>query len=277
MHDQQCVRFLQEWLPRIGLRWAGYRKVRRTVCKRIARRVRALGLADTEAYAAYLASHAEEVRTLLAFCRIPISRFYRDRGVYRLLESELLPTCAAAAEARSDATVRCWSAGCASGEEPYTIRLVWDLAIAERFPGIGLDIVATDADDGILRRAAAALYGAGSLEELPCAYRVAAFDQVDGDYRIKPAFRHGIRFEWQDICSVQPDGPFDIVFCRNIAFTYFDESNQRAALRAITRRLRPGGYLVIGAHEHLPEETGRALQRYSTGMPVFRRCGGEAL
>jgi len=276
MNDQQCVRFLQEWLPRLGMRWAGYRKVRRTVCKRIARRLRVLGLAGIEEYRAYLESCPEEVGTLLTFCRIPISRFYRDRAVYRLLESELLPACAAAAQARGDSMVRCWSAGCASGEEPYTIRLVWNLAVAKDFPETGLDIVATDADAGLLQRAAAAVYGAGSLKELPAAFRMAAFDRENSNYRMKPTFRSRVRFECQDIRAVQPAGPFDIVFCRNVAFTYFDEPNQRAVLRAIVARVRPGGFLVLGAHEHLPAATGQGVQRYSTTAPVYRQHHAES-
>lgn len=275
MHDQQCVHFLQEWLPRLGLRWAGFRKVRRTVCKRIARRLRVLGLPDAGAYGSYLETHPEEWARLQAFCRIPISRFYRDRSVYRLLESDIFPASVAAARARGGSGIRCWSAGCASGEEPYTIRLVWDLAVAQRFAEIGLEIIATDADAGLLGRAATAVYGAGSLKELPQVYRTAAFEPADGDYRLKPAFRGGVLFACQDIRSAQPDGPFDVVFCRNLVFTYFDAANQRTVLRAILDRLRPGGFLVLGAHECLPE-TGAGLQQYSMGVPVYRNQEGRS-
>lgn len=273
MHDQQCVRFLQEWLPQLGLRWAGYRKVRRTVCKRVARRLRALGLPDAVAYGRYLAEHPEERETLRTFCRIPISRFYRDRAVYQLLESELFPMCAAAARARGDVGIRCWSAGCASGEEPYTLRIVWDLAVCRRFAGMVLEVIATDADAVMLERAAVAKYRAGSLKDLPPAFREAAFEPADGDSRLKAEFRAGVRFERQDIRLAQPDGPFDLVLCRNLVFTYFDCEGQRVGLRRILERLRPGGFLVIGAHERLPD-AGGALQRYSSGVPVYRRRGG---
>lgn len=269
MHDQQCVRFLQEWLPRIGLRWAGYRKVRRTVCKRIARRLRALGLPDFDAYGAYLETHPEERETLQAFCRISISRFYRDQAVYRLLERDVFPASAAAARARGDPAVRCWSAGCASGEEPYTVRLVWDIAVARRFPGMKLEIIATDADAGLLERAAAALYGAGSLKELPPSYRMAAFERADDSHRLKPEFRDGVRLQCQDIRVSQPDGPFDVVLCRNLAFTYFNADTQRVVLRSILDRLRLGGFLVIGAHERLPD-VGEGLKPLAAGIPVYR-------
>jgi len=91
MKDAQCVAFLQQTLPRLGMRWAGYRKVRRQVCKRIDRRLHALGLADIESYAGYLETHPEEWESLDAFCRISISRFCRDRGSFDRLAQEVLP------------------------------------------------------------------------------------------------------------------------------------------------------------------------------------------
>ena len=78
MRDQDCVRFLQACLPRLGLKWAGYRKVRRTVCKRIGRRMRALGLSDLAAYGRLLERCPEGLARLDTLCQIPISRFCRN-------------------------------------------------------------------------------------------------------------------------------------------------------------------------------------------------------
>jgi chemotaxis protein methyltransferase CheR len=80
MSDSQCVVFLQWALPRLRVRWAGFRKVRRQVCRRVWRRARELGLADLVAYRAYLEEHPEEWALLDSMARITISRFYRDRG-----------------------------------------------------------------------------------------------------------------------------------------------------------------------------------------------------
>ncbi len=93
--------------------------MRGTVCKRVARRIRALGLADVAAYCAVLEADTSEWRRLDAMCRIPISRFWRDRDVFDSLARDVFPLLAAAAVERGDALVRVWSAGCASGEEPY--------------------------------------------------------------------------------------------------------------------------------------------------------------
>lgn len=134
MRNTDCVAFLQGHLPRLGLRWASFRKVRGTVCKRLRRRLCELGLKDLDAYAAYLAVRPEEWVRLDALCRIPISRFYRDREVFRTLGTRVLPALAQGVAEAGGHLVRAWSAGCASGEEPYSLRIVWEKAL-EVVPG----------------------------------------------------------------------------------------------------------------------------------------------
>jgi len=123
MRNRDCVAFLKWCLPRLGLRRSGYRKVRGTVCKRLAPRLRALGLPDLDAYRARLAAEQAEWAVLDGLCRIPISRFWRDRAVFDHLAVDVLPALAAAAADSGRTEVRVWSAGCASGEEPYSLRL----------------------------------------------------------------------------------------------------------------------------------------------------------
>lgn len=275
VRDSDCVRFLQWCLPRLGLRWPGYRKVRRTVCKRLRRRLGTLGLDDLEAYRAYLERDGLEWQRLDALCRIPVSRFYRDRAVFEALASEILPDLAAATARRGAAELRAWSAGCASGEEVYSLRLVWDLAVQARCPAIGLHILGTDAEPVMLQRAGAACYAAGSLKELPAAWRMRAFAEEDGVFRLRPGFRHDIAFRRQDIRRRRPRGPFDVILCRNLVFTYFAKDLQAEIFAALRSRLRAGGVLVIGAQETLPcEPRSGALARLAPGLPIYRRAAG---
>ena len=169
--DTSCVEFLQWALPRLALRWAGFRRVRRQVCRRLRRRLDALGLASLEAYRTQLEARPEEWAVLEALTPITISRFYRDRAVFQQLEHVVLPTLAGAGRDR----VVAWSAGCASGEEPYTLRLMWHEAVAARFPGVRLEILATDLDPAMLRRAREATYEPSSLRELPMPWRERGF------------------------------------------------------------------------------------------------------
>jgi len=232
------------------MRWVGFRKVRRQVCKRISRRLDDLGLDDAQSYRSYLTSHDEEWEVLGSLCRVTISRFYRDRGVFDALRSGVLPRLAQAAAARGDRCVRCWSAGCASGEEPYTLVMLWR---PERAPSFTLDVTATDSDEGLLERARSGRYNKSSLRDLPDDLQTAAFTKEGGQYVIKDEFKCAVRFERRDVCGEPPAGPFDLILCRNLAFTYFDDDGQRVVLDVVRRVLNRGGVLVVGVHERLPE------------------------
>jgi RNA 3'-terminal phosphate cyclase (ATP) len=271
MNDPELVRFLQWCLPKLGLRWAGFRKVRGTVRKRLNRRIRELRLPDLAAYRDRLKTDPDEWDRLEVMCRIPISRFYRDKAVYDFLAGAVLPACAQAAQSRKDRTVRVLSAGCASGEEPYTIALIWTLRLAERFPGVALNIAALDIDDTMLSRAKTACYVAGSFKDLPSDLRENGFESVEGVYCLRQAFRSCVKLQKADIRQGLPDGPFDLVLCRNTAFTYFDDAAQKAVLSDLDAKLRSNGYLVIGGHESLPGDA-REYERLTGELPVYRKA-----
>jgi chemotaxis protein methyltransferase CheR len=275
MRDKDCVEFLQHHLPRLELRWVGYRKVRRTVCKRLARRRRELGLENLQAYAALLQRDPEEWGRLEALCRIPVSRFYRDRKVFETLACRVLPELARKAAARGNRRVRCWSAGCASGEEPYSLCIAWSQRAERTNPGIHIGILATDAEQTMLRRAARACYGKGSLKDLPSGALEQAFVSHNDGYGLCSKFKDGVTFKLQDIRSDLPAGPFDLILCRNLVFTYFDRRLQDKMLPRLAALLRPGGYLVIGGHERLPAGA-KGFRPCDRTLPIFRKQDGTS-
>jgi chemotaxis protein methyltransferase CheR len=234
---------LQGALPRLGLHWPGFRRVRRQVCKRIARRAHELGVSPREL------SRDE----LAALCTVTISRFYRDRAVFDCLGAQVLPALAKAALARGATALDCWSAGCASGEEPYTLSIQWRATLAPRFPALALRVLGTDVDATLLERARSACYNASSLKELPASWRSRAFDRRARLFCLGEDYRHAIEFERRDLLAEPRERRFDLILCRNLAFTYFGPELARAALARITAQLLPGGALVIGVHERLPE------------------------
>jgi chemotaxis protein methyltransferase CheR len=267
MTDAEFVAFLQWSTPRLGLRWRGFRNVRGTVRKRLRKRMAELGIQDLNAYRVRLESHPEEWSVLNAMCRIPISRFYRDRAVFDMLRDEIVPERARAAR-ETGQRVRIWSAGCASGEEPYTVAILWHLHIASSCPDIALEILATDADETMLARARRGCYAGGSLPELPSHWRVEAFRQEGPLWCVRDEFRQEIAFRCEDLRTTAPDGPFDVVLCRNVAFTYFDEALQYVVAERLLGRLRPGGVLVLGNHEALPHAVDAVRRR---GPCVYER------
>src|SRR5262245_14549617 len=249
MRDIECTEFLRWALPRLDLRSAGFRKVRTQVCKRLKRRIRLLGLPGFAAYGDRLDADPEEWRVLDDCCRITISRFFRDRRVFEILCDRVLPGIAQRAR-NEQRDAQCWSAGCASGEEPYTLRLLWDLKTGT---AARLSIVATDIDHAVLARARKGCYPVASLRELPPDLVARGFEEGDHLFRIHERHRRGITFMHHDLrCDAIP-GFFDLILCRNLAFTYFAPRLQDRVLERLVERLRPNGWLVIGAHERLPE------------------------
>jgi chemotaxis protein methyltransferase CheR len=274
MSDEACIAFLKWCLPQLGLRWPGYRRVRRLVGKRLSRRLAELGLADLEAYRAFLSDEPGEWPRLEAMCHIPISRFYRDRSVFDAIGQSLLPEAAAMAAQGGQDRVRCWSVGCASGEEPYTLALQWRFLLAPCWPKIALAVVATDDDEPLLQRAAAACYGRSSLKELRPDWIDRAFFRSGALFCLKPEFRADVRFLRQDVRAAMPDGPFQLILCRNAVFTYFDAAAQRQTLDRMRERLAPGGFLVLGAHEALPADSSD-FAPIAGGLPIYRRRSAQ--
>jgi len=270
MKDTACVDFLQWALPQLRLRWPGFRKVRRQVCKRIDRRYRELGLPDVATYRAYLETHPEEWLILDSLCRISISRFYRDRGVFDSLRQVILPALAELALSRGDPELRCWGIGCASGEEVYTLNLIWHLELQPRFPALTVRIVATDADQQLLQRAQAGRYSASSLKELPSGWRDMAFVEMGEEYCLRDGFKAGVDLYCQDIRVEQPEELFHLILCRNSVLTYFEETLQQQVLNRIVQQLLPGGALVIGKTERLPEEE-FGLSEWIPNQGIYRQ------
>ena len=270
MKDAEGVHFLQWCLPKLGLIWPGYRKVRRQVYKRIQRRLESLSLSTLADYQRHLETHPEEWTVLDSLCWISISRFYRDKSVFQFCEQEVLPSLARQALTQGEPVLRCWSIGCAGGEEPYSLSLLWKLKLQAKFPNIRLMILATDIDEQAVARARRGCYMPSSLKDLPENWLAQGFDHTAEDFCIKPEFREPVTFLKQDIRQATPDGMFHLIVGRYLTFTYFDATLQSNTLQRLTERLRIGGALLIGKDERLPDgEFG--LAQWSEKERVYRR------
>jgi chemotaxis protein methyltransferase CheR len=240
-------------MPRLTLRAEGYTRVGHQVCKRIARRVTELQLGNLSEYQAYLQTHEAEWEVLDACCHVTISRFFRDASVFEQLARRWLPMLAEQALARAETRLCVWCAGSGAGEEPYSISMLWTSCLAARFPSLKLEIIATDADAHQLARARAGIYRASSLREVEPSLRATSFTQCgDAEYHVNAEFKLPIVFCQQDLRVAAPEGPFALVLCRNLAFSYFDEEQQLRVANLIERRLVPGGVLVVGLNECVP-------------------------
>lgn len=254
MTNAECVEFLQWALPKLDMRWAGFRKVRRQVCRRIARRLGELGLADAAAYRAHLEHNPAEWQVLDDACRITISRFFRDRGVFETLAESVIPELARTALERGEHALECLSVGCASGEEAYSVKILWELEHAAQHEALALDVTGIDSHPVMLERARCACYQPGSLADLPETWRQRAFERMNGELCLRRRFRQGVRFTEGDVRRSLPSGPFDLILCRNLVFTYFAIDLQCEILAKLHACMHEGGALVIGIHEALPHQ-----------------------
>lgn len=159
---------------------------------------------------------------------------------------------------------------CAAGEEPHSLNLIWQLALAARYPDLTCRIIATGADEHLLQRAKVGCYLASSLRDVPLQWRETAFVPCGAEYCLREEHRRGVEFQWQDIQIEQPVDPFHLILCRNLVLTYFEESLQRQVLKQIIQQLYPGGALVIGQHEQLPAGV-VGLQPWISQLGIYRK------
>lgn len=224
-----------------------------------------LNIGEIDGYRRYLETRSEEWTVLDGLCPITISRFYRDRAVFGKIE-QVLGLIARAASTQGEPEIRCWSAGCASGEEVYSLSILWNLSLQPHFPGLKLSFVATDIENALLERARVGCYGKSSLAELSEDLLTRAFRFSENRYCVKEEYRKDVDFRLQDIRQEMPEGFFHLILCRNLVFTYFDEGLQQELLQKIREKLYPAGILVIGIHESLPQGV--------TGFtPLFPKLG----
>ncbi len=248
--------FLKEAFHLLGLSWKGYRKVRLGLRTRLRKRLIELKLRDLTEYLPRLRSEAAERRHLGGLLAVTITRFFRDRDVWLGFGESLFPDLEGLA---AGGAVRAWSIGCASGEEPYTMRIVW-LESGRR--EAELEIVGGDLSKSCFARAAKGIYPESSVHNMPSRLRKKYLSNVEDEFQLEGGIRSSVKFSPFDWREDHWPGGFHWILCRNGVFTYLDEPGQARALRKIEESIVPGGVLWIGGNEELPAAgRGRWIRR----------------
>jgi chemotaxis protein methyltransferase CheR len=220
---------------------------------RLSRRVRELGLASFAAYhERVLADPAEKVRMLDAICTNE-THFFREPRHFAFLAERVFPAWREEADAgRRPRRVRVWSAACSTGEEPYSIAM----ALLEAFPsGWELHVLGTDLSTKVLERARAAVWPIAKAEEIPEPSRkrfmLRGFGPNDGVMKAGPEIRALVSLDRVNLNGERwPDGPFDLVFCRNVLI-YFDRDAKARVVERLLERVDARGFLFVGHAESL--------------------------
>lgn len=233
-------RFLKEVLPGLGLDWRRHR--RRGVRRRVAERMRALGLRSLGEYQDLLARDLREKDRLKTLLGVTISRFFRDAHVFDYLADKVWP----AWEGRK--RVVFFSAGCAGGEEPYSLAIHWQ---EKGPPGVRAVILALDIDEDSLTRAREGFYTSASLKEVPEEVKARWFRPEGRGRRLIDDIKAMVCFYRGDLRLLGPPPGLDLALCRNLAYTYFSPQARHETTSALARALKPGGRLVVGAKEKI--------------------------
>jgi chemotaxis methyl-accepting protein methylase len=239
--------FIKEAAPLFDLQWRRFK--RGGVRRKVERRITELGLSHFEDYLSKIKKDPEEKGCLSQILTVTITRFFRDEKVFNILENSILPS---AVDREGAGDVKIWSIGCANGEEPYSLSMLWKERFEKNFPKIRLTLLATDVNENLLARAREGRYKKSSLKEVPEGIFRGFFKIENEFYVLNRSVRESVEFKKHDILHEKPFSGMDIIFCRNLAFTYFSKECQMSVLRKIAASLKENGYLIIGKDESLP-------------------------
>ncbi len=216
--------------------------------RRIAKRMQAVGIIGFATYIDYLEVHPDEFAALFDVILINVTAFFRDTAAWEYLRDEALPLLLAGRPASEP--LRIWSAGCASGEEPYSLAIVLAEALGRDAFRTRVKIYATDADEDALNQARAASYSAAQVEAVPADLRARYFT-ADGDqFVFDKDLRRSVIFGRHDLLQDAPISRVDILTCRN-ALMYFNTEAQSRILKRFHFALAPEGVLFLGKAEML--------------------------
>lgn len=222
----------------------------RCLLRRIAVRQRASGAADLRAYLKLVKRNPAERAELIRALTIHVSQFFRNPTTFQALQHEVLPAILAEKDRAGGHALRLWSAGCACGEEAYSLALLLCETAQDALERYSTTIYGTDIEPECLRAAREGRYPAGSLKSVPAHWRQRYFVPAGLQYSVGPELRGLVYFKRHNILDPAPFGRIDLVVFRNVLI-YMADALQEQVLCGIHGALSAGGYLVLGKVEGL--------------------------
>lgn len=244
---------------------------------RVQNRITATASANAWEYLRRLKSDSQELDTLVASLTIKYSMFFRDPLAFEYLREVLLPALLERKASAGGGALRIWSAGCAFGEEAYSLAILLH-ELARQFPAADNALLfATDRDEQALAQAAEARYPAASLENVRHGLIESVFVKEGEQFRVIPAVARRVRFSVHDMLDRRSAAPaesvfgsFDLILCRNVLI-YFEPNYQSFICEQLYRSLVAGGCLLLGRVEKLPPPWSGRFQQTTECCPVYRK------
>nr|ASV46941.1 hypothetical protein [uncultured bacterium] len=260
---------LLDYLQRArGLDLGGYKRA--GLLRRLTKRLRAIGVDGYVAYVEYLESHPTEYARLLDTLLINVTAFFRDDLPWEFVRAELLPRLLAQKEATE--TIRVWCAGCATGEEAYTLAIVLAEALGEEAYRERVKIYATDLDEAALAQARLAAYTDDDVADVPAEFVERYFERRGDQHVFRKDLRRTVIFGRNDLMQDAPISRVDLIACRN-TLMYFDAPTQARVLARFHFALVDGGFLLLGRAETI-QAHGNLFAAVDLRRRVFTKVTG---
>ncbi len=265
-----------------GIDFSHYRP--RMLGRRVAARLAKLGMDDYALYLQRLENDPAECDELIDVIAINVSSFFRDPIVIEIMSQKILPEMIEKKSHLGVRELRVWSAGCAAGEEIYSLAICIKEALKKSdktWANWTNCLFGTDIDNSALQRAAKAVYPRESLLETKLGVVDKYFEPLAENFMLKLAIRSMVHFSQDDLTSEKTDSPaesvfgeFDLIFCRNVLI-YFNRDLQLRVLSKFLRSLVPGGYLVLGSSETLTEEIAPWFKVVDSHNKIYQKLTGK--
>jgi chemotaxis protein methyltransferase CheR len=223
---------------------------------RIQKRLEFLGFSSYSEYIDFLKyspSRNEELKTLCNLITINETYFFRDEAQLKAFEEKIMPELIQNKPMNGLRRIRIWSAACSSGEEPYTLGMIFLEKIKPRFPDVQVEIVGTDINTAVLEVARKGVYKLYSVRNIPDNYLKKYFKEESGLFYINEELKRFTRFEHLNLVDkfqMMRMRNFDVIFLRNVLI-YFDVESRRQVISSVYDSLNRGGYLIVGYSESL--------------------------
>jgi len=271
-HAQPLDAFLERVREEHGVDFSSYKLP--TIRRRLQRRLVATHTRDIAGYQEYLDRQPEEYQQLVSTFLIKVTQFFRDPELFVYLRDSVLPEIIALAS-RHEREIRIWSAGCATGEEAYSLAILMAELLDHDLTDWHIRIFATDLDAEAINFARQGIYAVAAVAGLPDDLIARCFTIEDGFYQVRKHIRALTVFGQHDLGQRAPFPRIDLVLCRNVLI-YFTQELQKRALQLFAYALRDQGFLALGKAES-PGLLAELFAVQQQQLKVYRRQGERIL
>lgn len=239
--------------------------------RRVAARLRTLGMRTYRQYSDLLDQDPSEYQELLNTITINVTDFFRDQAMWNVLKTRVLKEIVVRKKAGRNKTIRIWSAGCSTGEEPYSAAMLLLDTLGLESSNYLISVTASDLDPVALAKAERGVYDNTELRRIPAGYQVRFTRGVgDSQFEIAPEVRRLVRFQRINLFEPAPFRVMDLIMCRNV-FIYFDRDQQARVLENFWNSMARGGYLVLGRSEKLSSDVAARLEMVDGRERVYKK------